>query len=128
MGVFQKARDSNGKVLNMMLLPLMTQQLQKAAKEGYSYQWAIVMAGINNLGAGNYTADQIMPKLIEAYSMVAETRANVVAIQPSPIDLQLATGAMSSKGSSLAALYSSMLLISTTTAAVMGQNSTYSNY
>lgn len=65
MGVFQKAKDANGAILDITLLPLLTQQLQQATAQGTQYQWVIIMAGINDLGAGNRTAAAIMPKLIE---------------------------------------------------------------
>lgn len=65
MGVFQKARGPNGQVLDITLLPLLRQQLQQASAQGVKYQWVVIMAGINDLGAGNRTAAAIMPKLIE---------------------------------------------------------------
>ncbi|WIA22955.1 hypothetical protein OEZ86_009882 [Tetradesmus obliquus] len=42
------------------------------------------MAGVNDLGAGNYTAAAIMPKLVEAYRLATASGANVLAIPPFP--------------------------------------------
>lgn len=65
MGVFQKARSADGSVLDVTFVPFVKQQLQQAASQGSHYQWIIVLAGINDLGAGNRTAAAIMPKLVE---------------------------------------------------------------
>jgi lysophospholipase L1-like esterase len=63
MGVFQFAQDDNGQRLNITLLPLLRSQLQQARQQGICYQWVVVMAGVNDLGAGNRTAAAIMPRL-----------------------------------------------------------------
>jgi lysophospholipase L1-like esterase len=68
MGVFQKAQNDNGQTIDVTLVPLMRSQLDQAKQQGISYQWVIVMAGVNDLGAGNYTAAAVMPKLVEVSS------------------------------------------------------------
>ena len=66
MGVFQKARTADGTVLDSTtFVPFVKRQLQQAVSQGTHYQWVIIFAGINDLGAGNRTAAAIMPKLIE---------------------------------------------------------------
>lgn len=67
MGVFQKAHNNADKVIDLTLLPLLQQQLAAAKPQNSSkgFQWVVIMAGINDLGAGNYTAAQIMPKLVQ---------------------------------------------------------------
>jgi lysophospholipase L1-like esterase len=64
-GLLQKAKDANGKTLDITLGPLTSKVLAEAAASRQPYTWVVVMAGINDLGAGDHKADQIMPKLIE---------------------------------------------------------------
>jgi lysophospholipase L1-like esterase len=71
MGVFQKAQNDNGQTVDITLVPLMRSQLEPAKQQGISYQWVVVMAGVNDLGAGNYTAAAIMPRLAEVSLNVA---------------------------------------------------------
>eukprot|EP00882_Tetradesmus_deserticola_P011260 GHRQ01011911.1.p1 GENE.GHRQ01011911.1~~GHRQ01011911.1.p1 ORF type:complete len:231 (+),score=25.49 GHRQ01011911.1:151-843(+) len=65
MGVFQKAQNDDGQALDTTLVPLTRRQLHKAKQQGFAYQWVVVMAGINDLGAGDRTAAEIMPRLVE---------------------------------------------------------------
>lgn len=70
MGVFQKARDSSGKDIEMTMVPYVQQQLQQAKQAGSTYQWVVVLAGINDLGNSNKSAAAIMPRLTQVcYSM-----------------------------------------------------------
>ncbi|KAF8066376.1 VPS37-2 [Scenedesmus sp. PABB004] len=66
MGVFQPARDASGAPLDVTLLPLLRSKLADAAARGEPYAWVVVMAGVNDLGAGNRTAAAVMPRLAEA--------------------------------------------------------------
>eukprot|EP00882_Tetradesmus_deserticola_P022377 GHRQ01024279.1.p1 GENE.GHRQ01024279.1~~GHRQ01024279.1.p1 ORF type:complete len:194 (+),score=39.26 GHRQ01024279.1:1272-1853(+) len=84
MGVFQKAQNDDGQALDTTLVPLTRRQLHKAKQQGFAYQWVVVMAGINDLGAGDRTAAEIMPRLVEAYSLALASGANVLAIPPFP--------------------------------------------
>jgi lysophospholipase L1-like esterase len=65
MGVFQFAQDDNGRPLNITLIPLLRRQLQQARQQGIRYHWVVIMAGVNDLGAGKRTAATIMPRLEE---------------------------------------------------------------
>ena len=65
MGVLQKAKDANGKTLDLTLVPLAKKALAEAAAARQPYTWVVVMAGINDLGAGDYRANQVMPRLVE---------------------------------------------------------------
>jgi hypothetical protein len=63
MGVIQKGHNAAGKPTNMTLVPLAQQLLTRATRSRNAYNWVVVLAGINDLGAGNHTATSIMPKL-----------------------------------------------------------------
>lgn len=65
MGVFQKGHNDAGDVIDVTLVPLLQSQLAAAKQKGSNYHWVVIMAGINDLGAGNYTAAAIMPKLVQ---------------------------------------------------------------
>jgi lysophospholipase L1-like esterase len=65
MGVFQFAQNDSGQTLNVTLVPLLRSQLQQARQQGIRYQWVVIMAGVNDLGAANRTAATIMPRLTE---------------------------------------------------------------
>lgn len=54
---------SNGKWLDLTLVPYTQQLLQQAQQAGQSYQYAVVLAGINDLGRGNHSAAAVFPKL-----------------------------------------------------------------
>ncbi|KAF6263336.1 SGNH hydrolase-type esterase domain-containing protein [Scenedesmus sp. NREL 46B-D3] len=84
MGVFQNAQGDAGQSLDITLVPLMRSQLQQAKQQGVNYQWVVVMAGINDLGAGNRTAAAVMARLAEAYQLALASGANVLAIPPFP--------------------------------------------
>jgi len=84
MGTIQKGRDSNGRQLDLTLVPYTQQLLQQAKGAGQSYQYAVVLAGINDLGAGNYSAAAVFPKLVQMYDMLLASGATVIAVAPWP--------------------------------------------
>jgi hypothetical protein len=65
MGTIQKGRDASGRVLDLTLVPYTQQLLQQAQQAGQSYQYAVVLGGINDLGNANQTAGAIFPKLVQ---------------------------------------------------------------
>lgn len=65
MGTIQKGRDSTGRVLDLTLVPFTQQLLQQAQQAGQSYQYAVVLGGINDLGNANQSAAAIFPKLVQ---------------------------------------------------------------
>jgi hypothetical protein len=65
MGTIQKGRDSSGRVLDLTLVPFTQQLLQQAQQAGQSYQYAVVLGGINDLGNANQSAAAIFPKLVQ---------------------------------------------------------------
>lgn len=70
MGTFQKGRDASGRILDLTLVPYTQQLLQEAQQKGQSYQYAVVLAGINDLGAGNYSAAAVFPRIVQVRSHV----------------------------------------------------------
>lgn len=65
MGTIQKGQDANGKKLDFTLVPYTQQLVQQAQQAGQSYQFAVVLAGINDLGAGNHSAASVFPRLVQ---------------------------------------------------------------
>lgn len=63
MGVFQAGKDDANRPLDLTLLPYAQSLAAAAKREARPYDWVVVMAGINDLGAGNYTATAVMPRL-----------------------------------------------------------------
>eukprot|EP00775_Hariotina_reticulata_P011543 gene11543-11686_t len=84
MGVIRKGQNANGKPTNVTLVPLAKQLLTQATSSSNPYNWVVVLAGINDLGAGNHTAQEVMPRLQKVYSMALQSGANVLAVQLFP--------------------------------------------
>lgn len=62
MGTIEKG-FANGRWLDLTLVPYTQQLLQQAQQAGHSYQYAVVLGGINDMGRGNHSAASVFPRL-----------------------------------------------------------------
>jgi hypothetical protein len=62
MGTIEKG-FANGRWLDLTLVPYTQQLLQQAQQAGQSYQFAVVLGGINDMGRGNHSAASVFPRL-----------------------------------------------------------------
>lgn len=81
-GTIVPGTDEQGR--SITLGPLLLRELDRGRSQGTTYQWVLINGGINDLGRGNRTAEQVAPLLRDMYELAMRRGAEVVAILPWP--------------------------------------------